>query len=129
MVQISHPNVTTGKTMALTRLTFLGKEMFLLFNMLSRFVIPYARGQGQWPKGATTCPRSGAAHKRNYPTTKEQWLRGSRRAERSYSMVKVRRGSHEEILLIQGKDQQLCFAGTSIKRYSTSKVRETQVRQ
>ena len=129
MVQISHPNVTNGKTIALTRWTFLVKEMFLLFNMLSRFVIPYAQGQGQRLKGATTCLSSGAAPKRNYPTTKEQRLHGSRRAERSYSMVKVGRGSHEEILFIQGKDQQLCFAGAAIKRYYTSKVRETQVRQ
>ena len=37
-VQISHPYMTTGKTIALTRLTFVGKLMSLLFNMLSRFV-------------------------------------------------------------------------------------------
>ena len=41
---------------------------------------------------------------------------------------KVRRGGHEEIPLIQGKEQQLCFAGAAVKRYPTSKVRETQVR-
>ena len=39
MVQPSHPYMTTGKTTALTRQTFVGKEMSLLFNMLSRFVI------------------------------------------------------------------------------------------
>ena len=39
MVQLSHPYVTTGKTMALTRWTFVGKVMSLLFNTLSRFVI------------------------------------------------------------------------------------------
>ena len=38
-VQLSHPYVTTGKTIALTRRTFVGKVMPLLFNMLSRFVI------------------------------------------------------------------------------------------
>ena len=38
MVQLSHPYVTTGKTIALTRQTFVGKVMSLLFNMLSRFV-------------------------------------------------------------------------------------------
>ena len=38
MVQLSHPNLTTGKTIALTIQTFVGKEMSLLFNMLSRFV-------------------------------------------------------------------------------------------
>ena len=41
MVQLSHPYMTTGKTIALTRLTFLGKVMSLLFNMLSRLVIAF----------------------------------------------------------------------------------------
>ena len=61
--------------------------------------------------------------------SKERWLRGHRRAERSYSMFKVRRGGCEEISIIQGKEQQLCFAGAAVKRYPTSKVRETQIRQ
>ena len=39
MVQLSHPYMTTGKTIALTIGTFVGKVMSLLFNMLSRFVI------------------------------------------------------------------------------------------
>ena len=39
MVQLSHPYMTTGKTIALTRWTFVGKVMSLLFNMQSRFVI------------------------------------------------------------------------------------------
>ena len=39
IVQLSHPYMTTGKTIALTRQTFVGKVMSLLFNMLSRFVI------------------------------------------------------------------------------------------
>ena len=38
-VQLSHPYLTTGKTIALTRQTFVGKVMSLLFNMLSRLVI------------------------------------------------------------------------------------------
>ena len=38
-VQLSHPYMTTGKTIALTRWTFVGKVMSLLFNMLSRVVI------------------------------------------------------------------------------------------
>ena len=38
-VQLSHPHMTTGKTIALTRRTFVGKETSLLFNMLSRLVI------------------------------------------------------------------------------------------
>ena len=41
IVQLSHPYVTTGKTIALTRWTFVGKVMSLLFNVLSRFVIAF----------------------------------------------------------------------------------------
>ena len=41
MVQISHPYMTTGKTIALSRRTFVGKVMSLLFNMLSRLVITF----------------------------------------------------------------------------------------
>ena len=41
IVQISHPCMTTGKTIALTRQTFIGKVMCLLFNMLSRLVITF----------------------------------------------------------------------------------------
>ena len=40
-VQLSHPYMTTGKTVALTRQTFVGKVMSLLFNMLSRLVITF----------------------------------------------------------------------------------------
>ena len=72
--------------------------------------LPDARGQG-WQ-----------------PTSKELWLPGHRRAERRYTTFKVRRGGHEEIPIVQGKEQQLHFAGAAVKRYPTSKVRETQVR-
>ena len=41
IVQLSHAYMTTGKTIALTRQIFVGKVMFLLFNMLSRLVIPF----------------------------------------------------------------------------------------
>ena len=41
IVQLSHSYMTTGKTIALTRWTFVGKVMSLLFNMLSRFVIAF----------------------------------------------------------------------------------------
>ena len=41
MVQLSHPYMTSGKTIALTRRTFAGKVMSLLFNMLSRMVIAF----------------------------------------------------------------------------------------
>ena len=86
-------------------------------------------------------PKVRAAAERNYhkpevrgggleeqPMSKELWLRGCRRAKRSYSTSKVRRGNHEEIPLDQGKEQRLHFAGAAMKRYPMSKVRETQVR-
>ena len=41
IVQLSHPYMTTGKTISLTRWTFVGKVMSLLFNMLSRLVITF----------------------------------------------------------------------------------------
>ena len=43
MVQLSHPYMTTGKTIALTRQTFVGKVMSLLFNMLSSLVITFPK--------------------------------------------------------------------------------------
>ena len=83
--------------------------------------IPHFQGKEQRLRFA------GAAVKK-YSTSKDQWLQGCRRAERSYSTFKVRRGGGEEIPLVQGKEQQLRFAGAAVKRYPTSKVRETQVR-
>ena len=41
IVQLAHPYMTTGKTIALTRWTFFGKVMSLLFNMLSRLVLTF----------------------------------------------------------------------------------------
>ena len=41
IVQLSHPYMTTGKTIALTRWTFVGKVMSLLFNMLSRLIVAF----------------------------------------------------------------------------------------
>ena len=61
--------------------------------------------------------------------TKEWWLRRRRRAKRSYSTFKVRRGGREETPLVQDKKQWLHFAGAAVKRYPKSKVRETQVRR
>ena len=54
---------------------------------------------------------------------------GCRRAESNYSTFKVRRDGREEIPLIQGKQQRLCFARAAVKRYPMTKVRETQVRR
>ena len=47
IVQLSHPYMTTGKTIALTRWTFVGKVMSLLSNMLSRLVIAFLPRQNQ----------------------------------------------------------------------------------
>ena len=44
IVQVSHPYMTTGKTIALTRRTFVDKVMSLLYNMLSRLVINFLQG-------------------------------------------------------------------------------------
>ena len=57
------------------------------------------------------------------------WASLCRRAKRSYSTFKVRRGGREKIPLVQGKEQWLRFAGAAAKRYPTSEVRETQVRR
>ena len=74
-------------------------------------------------------PGSEVEERRSYPTSKEQWLHQCRRAERSYSTFKVKRGGCEEIPFVQGKKQWLCFPGAAVKREPRSKVRETQVRQ
>jgi len=50
-------------------------------------------------------------------------------AVRRYLTSKVRTSSQEKILQVQGKEQWLCFAGAAVKRYPTSKIRETQVSQ
>ena len=42
--------------------------------------------------------------------------------------MKVRKGCGEEIPLVQGKEQRLCFVGAAVKRYPAPKVRETQIR-
>ena len=57
------------------------------------------------PRGATPCPRSGVV------------------AEKSNPMSKVRRGSSEEIPLVQGKEQWMSLAGAAMKKFPTSKVR------
>ena len=64
----------------------------------------------EWPGEATPHPRSGAVARRSYPTSKEQWLHGLRRTERSCSMFKGRRGD-----FTQGKEHRLHFAGAAVK--------------
>ena len=49
-------------------------------------------------------------------------------AGRSYQTPKLRDSCREELPHVQGKKQRLCFAGAAMKRYPTSKIRETQVR-
>ena len=49
-VQLSHPYMTTGKTIALTRRTLVGKEMSLLLNMLSRLVVTFLPRSISWRK-------------------------------------------------------------------------------
>ena len=52
MAQFSHPNMTTGKTRALTKPTFVGKAMSLLYNTLSMFVIDFfPRSEHLWISG------------------------------------------------------------------------------
>ena len=63
--------------------------------------LPDPGGQGTLPRGATP--------------SKERLLHRHRKAERSYSMFKVRRGGNEKIPLVQGKEQQLHFAGAAMK--------------
>jgi len=63
---------------------------------------------------------------RSNPKSKEWWLHGRRRPRGTTPCS--RSGGAVEISLIQGKEQQLRFAGAAMKRYPTSKVRQTQVR-
>ena len=53
IVQLSHPYMTTGKTIALTRRTFVGKVMSLLFNILSRLLITFT-----WDMNTSSSPDS-----------------------------------------------------------------------
>ena len=77
-----------------------------------------------WPRGANPRPNQGWQPRGATPR-----LRSGAVAGRSYPTPKVRRGGCEEIPLVQGKEQRLHFAGAAVKRYPTSKVRETQVRR
>ena len=68
-------------------------------------------------------PEARAATGRSNPMSKEWWL-----CLEEPSHTEGQEGQREEIPLIQGMEQQLCFAGAAMKRYPTPKVRETQVR-
>ena len=61
IIQLSHPHMTTGKTIALTRQTFVGKVMSLIFNMLSRLVIAFLpRSKHLFMAEVTICSDFGA---------------------------------------------------------------------
>ena len=63
IVQLSHPYMTTGKTIALTRWTFVGKVMSLLFNMLSKLVITFLPRSKCLLAAVTICSDFGAPQK------------------------------------------------------------------
>ena len=83
--------------------------------------MPGCNGSGTAERGYPTSEAMGGGQEEQ-PKSKEQRLLRCRKAERSYSTFKVRRGGGEEIPLLQGKEQRLHFAGAAMKRYSTSKV-------
>ena len=66
IVQLSHPCKTTGKTIALTRQTFVGEVMSLLFNMLSRFVVAFLPRSNRlnFMSAFTICSDFGAQEKK-----------------------------------------------------------------
>ena len=87
------------------------------------------RGSGGRRYPTPLSPRPGAEGGSTNPMFTEPWLRGRRRAWRSYPTLNVRKGAGEEMPLVQGKEHWLHFAGATVKRYPTRKVRETQVRR
>ena len=60
-------------------------------------------------------PEVRAVAERGYPVSEVSSCMGGRRAERTYSTFKVRRGGHEEIPLVQGKEQRPRFAVAAVK--------------
>ena len=69
VVQLSHPYMTTGKTIALTRWTFIGKEMSLLFNILSRLFIAFLSRSKclNFMAAVTICSDFGALKNKSLP--------------------------------------------------------------
>ena len=72
IVQFLHPYMTIGKTIALTRWTFVGKVMSLLFNMLSRLVITFPRIITFLPRGSETLQKT--LQKKLYIRVKEYFI-------------------------------------------------------
>ena len=104
--------------------------------------LPHVQGQRQRPK-VPGCDSTGTAE-RSYSTPKAKGgsqeehphLQGAVAARAQEGLEELFHvhgqagaGGGEEIPLVQGKEQWLCFAGAAMKRYPTSKVRESQVRR
>ena len=86
MVQLSHPYMTTGKTIALTIQTFVGKVVSLLFNMLSKLVI----GEGNGNPLQCSClenPRDGGASWAAVYGVAQNWTRLKRLSSSSSTLV------------------------------------------
>ena len=111
-VQLSHPYMTIGKTIALTRWTLVGKVMSLLFNMLSSLVITFlprskhlliswlespSASQGQRPR-VPGCIGTGEAE-RSYPTTE---VSGGGRDQLPHT--RGQDGGQDELLHVQGQE-------------------------
>ena len=75
IVQLSHPHITAGKTTALTRQTFVGRVMSLLFNMLSRLVL--ASLVAQMVKHLPTMPGEGNGNPLQYSCLENSMDRGA----------------------------------------------------
>ena len=112
--------------------------------------LPHVRGQGQRPRvpdcnGVGTAERSYPASEARGGEREEQPTPKSRgggrenqphvqgavatRAQEGLEELSHVEGGSEKIPLFQGKEQWLCFAGAAVKRYSTPKIRETQLRR
>ena len=76
------------------------------------------------PRGATPRPRPGAVAEGQGAVAAQ-----AQEGLEDLFHVQGQEGGDEEIPLVQGKEQRLRFAGAALKRYPTSKVRETQVRR
>ena len=140
IVQLSHLYMTTGKTIALTKWTFVAKVMSLLFNMLSRLVITFLSGSKSllisWLQSPSTVilepPKINTVSTVSpslFHEVMEQRLRGTRVVERSYPMSKIRSGQ-EELPHVQSQEWWLRGLPTrprsgavAKRRYPTSKVR------
>ena len=145
IVQLSHPYMTTGKTIALTRWIFVGKVMSLLFNMLSMLVITFLPRNKclliswlQSPSAVILEPPKikSATVSTVSPSISheviEQRMRGTGVAKRSYPMSEVRSSGQEELPHVQGQEwwprgDTPCprSGAAAMRRCPTSKVRSS----